>query len=1018
MKKFNLFKMLAVLIVLITSVPQVKAWYYITGDPVGGWAYNAPEGGKMNSDNTITFMAMSTGTYYFKLYCDYDPSSQKAWDNPCGSIHSASGTAYDSSGKESGDCGAMWVKTNEVANITFTVYGSNQVDITVTKCAYYIKYGWGGGAMSWSGDMKSNGDGTYSVMGNYGNATFRYGRKNSDGGADWSDSDQTATVVGSPSTNEYCVFTYTPETHSLEIRKCNSINSTNYIYFDNGNANWAENYMYFVIGRPYKTTDKCSKMYGLIEVSNTKLLYGTVGASWDDATYYAVAGGSSAWDNGTNWNYDALSGWSKHSAPYLGNYNMSSGYNYIVGKLDDSNGTSISLTESGSSASAMNTTQTIKFSISRDGGTTYAEQTSGVTPAQITISAYKFVNGTYNSVTNTSNSSSISVNQTSTYSTSVDAAYTGATSLSYTSMRDGYTYIGWYDAASGGSSVSSPCYPRSTGTIYARFKAHRYTIAFNANDDQYSDAPAATGSTASISNVVYDQDQTLTTNGFSRAGYSFAGWATSPTGAVVYADKASVKNLSYTDNATVTLYAKWTEVDLTFDNNGGKGDGSWSTATNWEPECVPTSKHDVTISAEVTISGSAVANSVEIDEDGKLTIAADGALEVAGSIDNDVPAKIVINSTSSSQGALIFNSTGSTAATVNMTMNAASGKFQFIAIPVSYVDVSSAFAGKGVYTYVWKNSAHDWEQRGYYDGISAYEAVIAKDKGSTSFAGNLVSNNSGFSSGDLSYSADGYGDVYMFGNSWPAPIKHSAMTLSGISSVNILLASNSWDGVISDDIIPALQAYAVVVGSSGGSVTINYDNAVRSVTSGRTTALKAPQRTTTDAQGPISIYVSGNEMQTRIRLYEDATRFSDELDEGWEAYYMEGEGYAGDLYAVGTKKMNVLATSDLEGTIVGFVPGQATDYTISFAGDGKGYYLNDVKMEESTLIEEGNTYEFSSDPSTNATRFVISKTPIAKIPTSVDNVSDGVKARKQLIDGALYIIRDGRIYTTTGALVK
>ena len=120
--------------------------------------------------------------------------------------------------------------------------------------------------------------------------------------------------------------------------------------------------------------------------------------------------------------------------------------------------------------------------------------------------------------------------------------------------------------------------------------------------------------------------------------------------------------------------------------------------------------------------------------------------------------------------------------------------------------------------------------------------------------------------------------------------------------------------------------------------------------------------------------------------------------------------------------MSILATDNLEGTILGFVPGQAETYTISFEGDGKGYYLNDVKMETSTLIEEGNTYEFAADESTNATRFVISRTPIHKVATNVDNgewmTGEWMTARKQIIDGVLYIIRDGRIYSAEGALVK
>ena len=57
----------------------------------------------------------------------------------------------------------------------------------------------------------------------------------------------------------------------------------------------------------------------------------------------------------------------------------------------------------------------------------------------------------------------------------------------------------------------------------------------------------------------------LPTCTFIRTGYEFAGWATSSTGAVVYADGAT-----YTANANVTLYAKWTahKYKVKFNGNG------------------------------------------------------------------------------------------------------------------------------------------------------------------------------------------------------------------------------------------------------------------------------------------------------------------------------------------------------------------------------------------------------------------------------------------------------------------
>ena len=105
--------------------------------------------------------------------------------------------------------------------------------------------------------------------------------------------------------------------------------------------------------------------------------------------------------------------------------------------------------------------------------------------------------------------------------------------------------------------------------------ANKYNIAFDAN--------GGTGTTQSISNVSYDTDVKLTPNGFTRnkftitydanggtcataqeiRNYTFAGWAETSSGAVKYADNQSVRNLTSTNGATVTLYAKWNEPNNT-----------------------------------------------------------------------------------------------------------------------------------------------------------------------------------------------------------------------------------------------------------------------------------------------------------------------------------------------------------------------------------------------------------------------------------------------------------------------
>ena len=142
-------------------------------------------------------------------------------------------------------------------------------------------------------------------------------------------------------------------------------------------------------------------------------------------------------------------------------------------------------------------------------------------------------------------------------------------------VKTGYTFAGWATSAAGAvvytnkQSVKNLSSTQgATVTLYAKWTPITYTIQYNGNG-------STSGSTANSSHT-YDQAKALTANGFVKTGYTFAGWATSATGAVVYTNKQSVKNLSSTQGATVTLYAKWTAntYAVTFDSLLSLGAGS------------------------------------------------------------------------------------------------------------------------------------------------------------------------------------------------------------------------------------------------------------------------------------------------------------------------------------------------------------------------------------------------------------------------------------------------------------
>ena len=133
------------------------------------------------------------------------------------------------------------------------------------------------------------------------------------------------------------------------------------------------------------------------------------------------------------------------------------------------------------------------------------------------------------------------------------AMWTNGTVTLPTPTRTGYTFAGWYTAASGGTKVGTggaSYTPTSAITLYAHWTANTYSVKFNGN--------GATSGSMSNQGITYNTAQTLTSNAFARNGYTFAGWNTKADGTGTnYANGASVKNLTSTNGATITLYAMW-----------------------------------------------------------------------------------------------------------------------------------------------------------------------------------------------------------------------------------------------------------------------------------------------------------------------------------------------------------------------------------------------------------------------------------------------------------------------------
>ena len=169
----------------------------------------------------------------------------------------------------------------------------------------------------------------------------------------------------------------------------------------------------------------------------------------------------------------------------------------------------------------------------------------------------------------------------------------------------------------------------------------------------------------------------------------------------------------------------------------------------------------------------------------------------------------------------------------------------------------------------------------------------------------------------------------------------------------------------------------------------------------------------------LTLRLENSKEHTDLYLFE-GERFSDGYDNGWEAKQMADEGVM-QFYAMnGEDKMAVLATDELEGTPVCFTPGNESNYTISFFGGDGRYYLNDLKEEQSTAIEQGNTYSFTYEQGDMPHRFLISTTPfgIPSVTTGTGGVEAQEKVQKVIYNDHVYIIRGGKIYDVMGKMMK
>lgn len=421
-------------------------------------------------------------------------------------------------------------------------------------------------------------------------------------------------------------------------------------------------------------------------------------------------------------------------------------------------------------------------------------------------------------------------------------------------------------------------------------------------------------------------------------------------------------------------------------------------------------------------------------------------------------------------GALIHdNKNGETSATVQMwnpsywEIDQQTGKkkkyWSYVAVPIQEADIPNFFWHGFTYLY---DETQGWIKKGDGTVLYPFQGIGAslQTGNMETFYGKLATTDN---QNITLTKTDGVGEGQnLIGNSWTAPIQianfeeedfngatstvyvyntgrddvyKNPTYITGSVENDGAATAGQWIGVPISvaglaeytglKVIPAMNAFQVNT-TQKTELHLDYDRLVRGVGKGGVNSesnlnqpMRAPHK---PIEALMRVRVAGEKTHTDLWLLQDE-RFDYGFDNGWEAEFVEGDDRSAQLYAVSEiGKMTFLAQPELDGTLLGFAPSRdGAEYTFSFYYTGsQKLYLNDLKLQTSTLVSDNDTYLFTYEKG-DEQRFIISTAPfnIPDISTGVGNTTTGenAKAVKFIKDDKIFIFVNGILYDATGKMV-
>lgn len=341
------------------------------------------------------------------------------------------------------------------------------------------------------------------------------------------------------------------------------------------------------------------------------------------------------------------------------------------------------------------------------------------------------------------------------------------------------------------------------------------------------------------------------------------------------------------------------------------------------------------------------------------------------------------------------------------------GKYtwQQFAIPVTGLDNSKVVKtpNKTSYVFEWDYATYSWSQLNNWaqldEPFAGYDLTNVSEDGGVvyTFKGDLIGNQ------NIQLTLP-HKDYCVMGNSYTAPIDITALFEQISKEMNQSEGNETIEktvykynaksryyeyinelGIILNNLgiadapftnIKPMEGFLLNLqnGNTAG-VMLNYANAVYTPATTPKPAL-APRIANTDMV-IAKINVSSAHTTDLVTLVE-GDEFSADIENGKDAFKYLNDG--ANLYAFdGTNKLAMVATDNLEGTMLAFQAAEDAEYTLTFnRALNTEYVLVDLMNGNVVAMTEGNTYTFFATPNTlDPARFVIKAN--AQAPTNMES---------------------------------